>query len=326
MKYLSLPDTEPHILPFYLAMEEYAAQKLAEDDIFFMWQVEPTVIFGRNQLIDNEVNIDYCKRHGIATYRRKSGGGCVFADMSNVMMSYITRSDNVETTFSRYTHAVVEMLKGLGLNASDNGRNDVMIDGLKVSGNAFYHLPGRSIVHGTMLYDTDMSHMQEAITPSKQKLASKGVKSVKSHITTLSRYIGDKMDIEQFKQYVKAQLTDGEVMLTKSDVQAIEKMTQSYLQPEFIYGNNPRCTKTSTTRIEGVGEFQVSLALDHNRIRSLNMAGDFFVLSSIDEAIIGRLKGVDYTREAISEALKGVKAGDVIMNLTNEQLTNILIS
>ena len=80
-------------MPFYLAMEEYAARIIGDDDIFFMWQVSPTVIFGRNQLIENEVNIPYCREHGIDTYRRKSGGGCVFADMSNIMMSYITRSD-----------------------------------------------------------------------------------------------------------------------------------------------------------------------------------------------------------------------------------------
>ena len=154
MKYLSLPDTTTRILPFYLAMEEYAARIMGQDDIFFMWQVRPTVIFGRNQLIDNEVNLDYCREHGIEYYRRKSGGGCVFADMSNIMFSYITRSDEVQTTFTRYTSAVAEMLRGLGLNASASDRNDVLIGNRKVSGNAFYHVPGRSIVHGTMLFDT----------------------------------------------------------------------------------------------------------------------------------------------------------------------------
>ena len=187
MKYLSLPD--PHatrILPFYLAMEEYAARIIGEDDIFFMWQVEPTVIFGRNQLIDSEVNVDYCREHGIAFYRRRSGGGCVYADRDNIMFSYITRSDEVQTTFSAYTTAVAAMLRGLGLNATASNRNDVLIEGRKVSGNAFYHIPGRSIVHGTMLFDTDMEHMLHAITPSRDKLTSKGVQSVRSRITTLS--------------------------------------------------------------------------------------------------------------------------------------------
>ena len=148
MKYLQLPYDEVRRLTFYLAMEEHAAQLLKDnksiDELFFTWRVRPTVIFGRNQLIDSEVNVAYCKEHGIEYYRRKSGGGCVYADMDNLMFSYITRSDDVTTTFARYTHAIVAMLKDLGLDASDNSRNDVMVEGKKVSGNAFYHL-GRGL-------------------------------------------------------------------------------------------------------------------------------------------------------------------------------------
>lgn len=326
MKYLQLPQTDTRILPFYLAMEEYAARIIGCDDIFFMWQVNPTVIFGRNQLIANEVNLPYCREHGIATYRRKSGGGCVFADMSNIMMSYITCSDNVEHTFSRYTSAMVKVLKKLGFNATDNGRNDILIDGRKVSGNAFYHLPGRSIVHGTMLFDTDMAHMQGAITPSEQKLSSKGVKSVRSRITTLSEHLKGRMDIEQFKAYVKSEMCDGEIALTEPDIAQIEQIMQSYLTPEFIYGSNPRCSTSFSKRIDGVGEFQISIELDHNIIKDINIAGDFFVLGSIDEAIVAPLKGVPYTREAIGKALDTLDARAVIANLTTQQLINTIIN
>ena len=173
MIHVRLPREDDRTLVFYLAMEEYAAHILGEDDIFFMWQVEPTVIFGRNQLIASEVNVEYCREHGIAFYRRRSGGGCVYADKDNIMFSYITRSDEVQTTFTSYTSAVAAMLRGLGLNATASDRNDVMIDGRKVSGNAFYHIPGRSIVHGTMLFGTNMEHMLNAITPSREKLTSK---------------------------------------------------------------------------------------------------------------------------------------------------------
>ena len=117
MKYLKLPEQLQRRLTFYLAMEEHAAQLLKRDDsideLFFTWRVNPTVIFGRNQLIDSEVNVKYCQENGIDYYRRKSGGGCVYADMDNLMLSYITRSDDVTTTFSHYTHSIVEMLKGL---------------------------------------------------------------------------------------------------------------------------------------------------------------------------------------------------------------------
>lgn len=322
MKYLLLPDNATRILPFYLAMEEYAARIIGDDDIFFMWQPDPTVIFGRNQLIANEVNLDYCREHGIATYRRKSGGGCVYADRDNIMFSYITRSDNVQLTFSRYTHAVAEMLQGLGLNATDNGRNDILIDGLKVSGNAFYHIPGHSIVHGTMLYDTNMGHMLNAITPSSAKLESKGVESVRSRITMLSQHLD--MSIDDFKAHVKATLCDGEILLNEADVQQIEDIMQSYLTPEFIYGSNPRCNLVKTGRIEGVGELQVSLELNHNVIQHINLAGDFFLLGNLDDGIIGPLTGVNFDRADVQQALAQVNVGDIIVNLNNQQLINLL--
>lgn len=322
MKYLSLPHHETRILPFYLAMEEYAARIMGQDDIFFMWQVRPTVIFGRNQLIANEVNLDYCREHGIEYYRRKSGGGCVFADMSNIMFSYITRSDNVELTYSRYTHAVVAMLRQLGLDASDNGRNDILIAGQKVSGNAFYHLPGRSIVHGTMLYDTDMTHITHAITPSKSKLESKGVKSVASRITTIRQH--SDIGLEDFKAHVRRTLCDGEIELDEHDIVEIEQIMQTYLTPEFILGNNPRCNLVKQGRIEGVGELEASLELNRNRITAVNLAGDYFLLGDLDSGLLDRLHGVAYTRDALANALADVDVRQIIMNLSTNQFINFL--
>lgn len=324
MKYLTLPDNKPHILPFYLAMEEYATRIMGDDELFFMWQVEPTVIFGRNQVIQNEVDISYCDNNGISYYRRKSGGGCVYADMDNIMFSYITRSDNVVTTFARYTGTVVEMLKGLGLNASDNSRNDILIDGLKVSGNAFYHIPGYSIVHGTMLFDTDIEKMSRAITPSSAKLHSKGVKSVPSRITTLSQHLD--MDINSFKSHVRQTMTDGEIMLNDNDVEMIELITRGYLKPEFIMGNNPRCDMHRKCHIDGVGEIEVSFRLVHNVIRDINITGDYFLLGDIDHALIDRLEETPYTLPSLLNALRDIDVSQVIMNLTNKQFINLLIN
>lgn len=322
MKYLSLPDNKTRILPFYLAMEEYAARIIGDEDIFFMWQVKPTVIFGRNQLIENEVNLDYCNANDIQYYRRKSGGGCVFADMSNIMFSYITRSDNVQMTYSRYTQAVVKTLRLLGLNATDNGRNDILIEGHKVSGNAFYHLPGRSIVHGTMLYDTDMTHITHAITPSKSKLASKGVKSVASRITTIKQH--SNISLEDFKSHVRQNLCDGEIMLNDNDIAEIEQITQTYLTPEFILGNNPRCNMVKHERIEGVGELEVSIELNRNVITEINIAGDYFLLGDLDGGLLERLRGTPFTREALTESLSGVDLPNIIMNLSTNQFINLL--
>lgn len=322
MKYLSLPDDATRILPFYLAMEEYAAHIIAGDDIFFMWQVEPTVIFGRNQLIASEVNVDYCREHGIAFYRRRSGGGCVYADRDNIMMSYITRSDEVQTTFARYTGAVAAMLCGLGLNASASDRNDVLIDGRKVSGNAFYHLPGRSIVHGTMLFDTNMEHMLHAITPSREKLTSKGVQSVRSHITTLREHLA--MDIEAFKHHVRKTLCDGEIRLTTADVKEIERLMQPYLDETFVRGHNPRHTARRGGRIEGVGSLTVDMNLKGDAIHDLQLTGDFLALTDAREEMLERLRGVKLTPEALRAALDGHDAGQWILNLTNEQFITLL--
>lgn len=122
MIYVELPDDRVRRLSFYLAMEEYVARHMDERDFFFMWQVEPSVIFGRNQLIENEVNLEFCRNRGIRTYRRKSGGGCVYADMKNIMFSYITSEENVGFTFNRYiaeeitqqAHRGVTLLNGMG--------------------------------------------------------------------------------------------------------------------------------------------------------------------------------------------------------------------
>ena len=323
MKYLSLPDNATRILPFYLAMEEYAARIIGEDDIFFMWQVEPTVIFGRNQLMSNEVNVDYCREHGIAFYRRRSGGGCVYADKDNIMMSYITRSDEVQTIFSAYTSAVAAMLRGLGLDASASDRNDVLIGDRKVSGNAFYHIPGRSIVHGTMLYGTNMEHMLHAITPSREKLTSKGVESVRSHITTLSEHLT--MDIEAFKHHVRETLCDGEIRLTADDVAEIEQLTLPYLEPSFLQGNDPRCEVTRSGRIEGVGSIHANMELKRGTIHDLHLTGDFLPLcEDVREVLLAKLHGVKPEADALRTALSGQDAGQWILNLTNEQLITLL--
>ncbi len=235
MNYLTLPFEENRRLSFYLAMEEYVARQLNNgDDLFFQWQVQPSVIFGRNQVIENEVNLDYCREHGIQFFRRKSGGGCVYADMSNVMMSYITRSNEVQTTFARYMEMVCQMLRELGLAATSTQNNDVLIGDRKVSGNAFYHIPGHSIVHGTMLFDTDMEHMLHAITPPQVKLDKHGVQSVRQRITLLKEHT--ELSIGAFKAYAREHLCHQEIHLTNEDVKAIEVLEQEYLNPSFIYG------------------------------------------------------------------------------------------
>ena len=222
MKYIALPTNEPRRLSFYLAMEEYVARNLNEPDCFFMWQVEPSVIYGRNQVVENEVNLAYCREHGIHVYHRKSGGGCVYADMDNLMLSMITDGDNVGFTFNRFVTMVQLVLHKMGVEATSTTHNDIMIGDRKVCGTAFYQLPGRSIVHSTMLYDTNMEHMLNTITPGPEKLEKKGIQSVRQRIAFLKDHTT--LSLDEIKTLIRQTLCDDEVMLTPQQIKDIEQI------------------------------------------------------------------------------------------------------
>ena len=233
MKYVALPFQEPRRLSFYLAMEEFVARHTDEPDAFFMWQVEPSVIFGRNQVLENEVNVAYCREHGISLYRRKSGGGCVYADMDNLMLSFVTSEENVNFAFNRFVNMVLLVLRKQGIAATGTSHNDIMIGDRKVCGTACYHLEGRCIVHSTMLFDTNMDHMLNAITPSKEKLEKKGIESVRQRITLLKDYTT--LDsVEALKALIRETLCEGERLLTASEVASVEAIEATYLKEEFI--------------------------------------------------------------------------------------------
>ena len=198
------------------------ARQVDEPDGFFMWQVEPSVIYGRNQVAENEVNFEYCREHGINVYRRKSGGGCVYADMDNLMLSFITSGENVNFAFNRFVNMVLLVLRKMGVEATGTSHNDIMIGSQKVCGTACYHLAGRSIVHSTMLYDTNMDHMLNAITPGREKLEKKGIESVRQRITLLKDYTP--LTLDEVKTLIRETLCQGERMLTDEDVAEIERL------------------------------------------------------------------------------------------------------
>ena len=233
MKYIALPANETRQLSFYLAMEEYVARHISEPDCFFMWQVQPSVIFGRNQVIENEVNVAYCREHNIRMYRRKSGGGCVYADMDNLMLSYVCDGDQVGYTFNKFVQMILLVLRKMGVEATGTTHNDIMIGNRKVCGTAYYQLPGRSIVHSTMLYDTNMEHMLNAITPSAEKLEKKGIQSVRQRITLLKDFVS--LSLNEVKTLIRETLCEGEITLTPEQMAEIEKIEQSYLKQEFIH-------------------------------------------------------------------------------------------
>ena len=233
MQYINLPEAhEVRSLSFYLAMEEFVARHVDAGDCFFMWQVEPSVIFGRNQMIENEVNLTYCQEHHIQVYRRKSGGGCVYADSDNVMLSYISKGDNVGLAFNRFIQMMLLVMRKMGVEAVGTRHNDILIGDKKVCGTACYHIDGRNIVHSTMLYDTNMEHMLQAITPSQEKLQSKGIQSVRQRITLLKDHVT--LSLEEVKALIRQTLCSDERTLTAGEVAGIEQLEQEYLRKDFI--------------------------------------------------------------------------------------------
>lgn len=225
MKNIVLPDIGERSLAFYLAMEDFVAGHV-EGDSFFVWRVSPTVIIGRNQVVENEVNMDYCRRHGVNVIRRRSGGGCVYSDKGNIMVSYVSTRGAVSEVFDRFLSAMTSCLCSLGLEAEKSGRNDILVGGRKVSGNAFRQMPDRSIVHGTLLYDTDLDALESAIMPPIEKLERHGVASVRQRVMNLkpSMSTAGAGSVEQLEEYLVKWFCDEEVHLDHEDVRTIEQM------------------------------------------------------------------------------------------------------
>jgi lipoic acid synthetase/lipoate-protein ligase A len=212
MKHVILPDIGQQSLSYYLAMEEYVADNI-DDDAFFVWQSEPTVIIGRNQDLEAEVNIDYCREHDVDIVRRKSGGGCVYSDKGNIMISYISRRGDVSAVFDRYLSALTACLCSLGLDASRSDRNDVMVCGMKVSGNALHQLPDRTIVHGTLLFCSDFDALEQAIRPPIEKLERHGIESVRQRVANLCDFLPSDWHVDRLKQYLVDYFTDDSIIL-----------------------------------------------------------------------------------------------------------------
>ena len=324
MKYILLPKPDTiHQLSFYFAVEEYVARHYTDDDYFIGWRVNPTVMLGRNQLIDNEVNTDYCKEHKIDIFRRKSGGGCIYADKGCIQFSYISRAVNANEAFAAYMQRMADLLKGLKIDAQLSGRNDILINGTKVSGCAFYQLSNRSVLHNSLLFDTQLDHLSNALTPAKEKLQSKGVASVRQRVTNVATYT--QLDILAFMDYVRQEMCGAEVLeLTEDDMKGVAEIEKELASDDFVYGKNPKYSLVRKHRFEGVGTLEAHLELKNNIIGSINIVGDYFLLGDIDHDFLSLLKGCKFTREAVEEILQSIDLSTIIRGLKLRQFLRLL--
>ena len=324
MKYIIIPErkTTPQ-LPFYFAVEEYVARTYTDDDYFMAWRVEPTVMLGRNQLTENEVNIDYCKRNGIHIFRRKSGGGCIYADKGCMQFSYISFAENVNHAFVEYMQGIADMIKSLGINTELSGRNDILVERKKVAGSAFYRLKGRSVLHNSLLFSTELEHLAQALTPAKEKLQSKGVASVSQRVGNVGNHTD--LSIEAFMDYVRKYMCGDEVLeLTTDDMKHIEEIEKELASDDFTYGKNPKYTEVRKKRFADVGTIQAHIELKNQKIVNINLMGDYFLSGDLDRELLDLLHGVDFTREAVGKAIESVEMGNVIRNFTTERFLRLL--
>lgn len=186
----------------YLQIEQDLVREVKEPTLF-TWVVAPTVIYGRHQQAEVEVNETYCREHGIRVVQRKSGGGCVYADEGNLMISMVTPDTHSEKVFSRFIGSVADVLRKHGLPVVTTAHNDILVGDRKVSGWACYTAPTGTIVHGTMLYDVDLEAMRRAITPTEQKLQKHGVASVRQRVQNLRSLTDAFPDIQTLRHAIE---------------------------------------------------------------------------------------------------------------------------
>ncbi len=281
MKRIVFPfDVKKHrrSLTFFLATEEWVALNLYADSWIFTWIVEPTVICGHHQEIPLEVNLEYCRTNNINVVRRRSGGGCVYADKNNIMISHVCplAGRSYETIFSEFTHHIVRQLHSINIKAQASGRNDIMVNGRKISGGAFYRFRNCAISHGTMLFNVDNETMRQTLTPARAKLHSKGIKSVASRVTTIHNERPE-LSFDEFHRKLTDGLTDGEYHLTPDDIAAIEQIETHYLKDEWLR-IKPELTQGSTRASQhfaGEGTITTQISLDASGIiRDISFSSD----------------------------------------------------
>lgn len=322
--YLALPPSaEGRRAAFYLAAEEYVARTLPTDHYLFSWVLSPTVVMGRNQVAEQEVNLPFCRAHGIDIIRRKSGGGSIFADPHNIMLSLVAPGGAVEPLFAEYATAVAQALQGLGAPVEVAGRNDLVLrSGGKVCGNAFYHLPHRNIVHGTMLLETDLPTMAQALTPAPRAQQALGVKSVRSRVGALRDYLS--MDVPTLRQALRERLTNRTVQLTDDDLQAIKAIEADYYDPLFLFGKRAVSGHTASRRIPACGRIALTFTTVAGRVETVALSGDYFDLGTAAEQFARAFTGAAFTREGLHTAAATHHPERAVRGLTAEVLGELL--
>ena len=332
MQYLAM---QTHDIRTNLATEEYLMNSGVMTPPFMLFYIEkPCIIVGRNQNTVEEINEDYCKQHGITITRRLSGGGAMYQDLGNLCFSFIVPADRQRFgDFKTLVQPIVDALHEMGATGAEvTGRNDIVIDGKKFSGNAMYTRNGKTFCHGTLMFDVDTDAVAGALKVPKDKIESKGIKSVRSRVTNLKPYLKpefQKLDTAGFRdELIKriyhvddlSQAQINEYQLTAKDQQAIHQIeTDRYRDWNWVFGQSPVFTVKKRKHFDA-GTIDARFEVQDGKIQMAKIYGDFFGVEDVhqlEKALIGKPYDVDSITKVLqsfdlNKFFNGIPASDVI--------------
>jgi len=320
--------TDPRI---NLAIEEYLLKNMdiEKDDFLFFYINQPSIIIGKNQNTIEEINTDYVEANGIIVVRRLSGGGAVYHDLNNLNFSFLTKDDgNSFHNYKKFTQPVVDALAKLGVQAELSGRNDILVEGKKVSGNAQYATRGRMFSHGTLMFKTDVDAVVASLKVKKDKIESKGIKSVRSRVGNISDYLQEPMTVKEFRLEILKSIFGGEeniqyYELTEEDWTNIRKISEDrYQKWEWNYGKSPRFNIQKTHRFPS-GSIDIRLEVNRGIIEDITIFGDFFGVGDVKE-IEELLVGTKYNRTTIAEKLADVDIPTYFGGVTKDEFLQLI--
>ncbi|CAH0297124.1 lipoate--protein ligase [Priestia megaterium] len=313
-----------------LAIEEYALKHLDINETYLLFYInEPSIIIGKNQNTIEEINTKYVEDQQIHVVRRLSGGGAVYHDKGNLNFSFITKDDgNSFHNFKKFTEPVVEALKKLGVNAELSGRNDLMAEGRKISGNAQFSTKGRMFSHGTLLFDSEIENVVSALKVKKDKIESKGIKSIRNRVANISEFLEQKVTVEEFREMLLRYIFDGEeniteYKLTEKDWETIHQISKERYQSwDWNYGKSPKFNLQHSHRFP-VGQIDVRLEVNKGKIDACTIYGDFFGVGDVEE-VQEKLTGVRYEKASIEQALEDIDIPHYFGNITKEEFVELI--
>ncbi len=312
---------------FNLACEEYLMENFT-DDVFMLWQNDNTIVVGKNQNTLSEINYDFVKSNGIRVVRRMSGGGAVYHDIGNINFTFIKTDDNLFSDYKTFSAPVLDFLKTLGIEAELSGRNDILIDGKKISGNAQYMKKGRVLHHGTLLFSSSSDMISNSLVPDNEKISSKGIKSVKSRVTNIAEHLSSPMSAEDFKNRLADFVVKNSPLCQEYDIvearEKIEKLKhEKYDTWEWNFGYSPKYDFCRKKRFPS-GSVEVNLHIGTDGIiQKAKIYGDFFSPNPVDE-LCEALIGKKHKKEDILEITKKIDVSRYISGVTSREFTDLL--